>query len=84
MSIALTKRRIVGAAAAGLAASLTLSLAAPAGAVTTRSTAGLFGASDATYDGVYRQLKVTVKGSGLTVRTRTGYYAKADDKRTSL
>ena len=55
MSIALTKRRIVGAAAAGLAASLTLSLAAPAGAVTTRSTAGLFGASDATYDGVYRQ-----------------------------
>ncbi len=35
-------------------------------------------------DGVYRQLKVTVKGSGLTVRTRTGYYAKADDKRSSL
>ena len=35
-------------------------------------------------DGAYRQLKVTVKGSGLAVRTRTGYYAKADDKRSSL
>lgn len=32
-------------------------------------------------DGAYRQIKVTVKGSGLTVRTRTGYYAKGDDKR---
>jgi VWFA-related protein len=29
-------------------------------------------------DGAYRQLKVTVKGVGLTVRTRSGYYAKAD------
>lgn len=55
MSIALAKRRIVGAAAAGLAAGLTLSLAAPVGAVTTRSTPGLFGSSDPTYDGVYRQ-----------------------------
>ena len=35
-------------------------------------------------DGSYRQLKVTVKGNGLTVRTRTGYYAKPDDKRSSL
>ncbi len=32
-------------------------------------------------DGAYRQLKVTVKNSGLTVRTRTGYYAKGDEKR---
>ncbi|MBI2688843.1 MAG: VWA domain-containing protein [Acidobacteria bacterium] len=35
-------------------------------------------------DGSYRQLKVTVKGGGLTVRTRTGYYAKGDEKRSSL
>lgn len=35
-------------------------------------------------DGSYRQLKVTVKGSGLTVRTRTGYYAKGDEKRSAL
>jgi VWFA-related protein len=35
-------------------------------------------------DGAYRQLKVTVKGSGLTVRTRTGYYAKGDEKRSAL
>jgi VWFA-related protein len=31
-------------------------------------------------DGQYRQLKVTVRGSGLTVRTRSGYYAKGNDK----
>lgn len=35
-------------------------------------------------DGAYRQLKVTVKGSGLTVRTRSGYYAKGDEKRSAL
>lgn len=35
-------------------------------------------------DGAYRQLKVTVKGSGLTVRTRTGYYAKGDTKISAL
>lgn len=35
-------------------------------------------------DGGFRQLKVTVKGSGLTVRTRSGYYAKGDEKRSSL
>jgi len=35
-------------------------------------------------DGGYRQLKVTVKGSGLTVRTRSGYYAKGDEKRSAL
>jgi VWFA-related protein len=32
-------------------------------------------------DGGYRQIKVTVKGAGLNVRTRTGYYAKADEKK---
>ena len=31
-------------------------------------------------DGSYRQIKVPVKGAGLTVRTRTGYYAKPDEK----
>lgn len=31
-------------------------------------------------DGSYRQLKVTVKGSGLNVRTRSGYYAKGAPK----
>lgn len=35
-------------------------------------------------DGAYRQIKVTVKGSGLNVRTRSGYYAKGDDKRSAL
>ncbi|MEO6758687.1 MAG: VWA domain-containing protein [Saprospiraceae bacterium] len=35
-------------------------------------------------DGGYRQLKVTVKGNGLTVRTRSGYYAKGDEKRSAL
>jgi len=35
-------------------------------------------------DGSFRQLKVTVKGNGLTVRTRTGYYAKGEEKRSSL
>jgi VWFA-related protein len=35
-------------------------------------------------DGAYRQIKVTVKGNGLTVRTRSGYYAKGDDKRSAL
>lgn len=35
-------------------------------------------------DGSYRQLKVTVKGSGLTVRTRSGYYAKGSDKVSTL
>jgi VWFA-related protein len=35
-------------------------------------------------DGAYRQLKVTVKGSGLNVRTRSGYYAKGDEKRSAL
>jgi Ca-activated chloride channel family protein len=35
-------------------------------------------------DGAYRKLNVTVKGNGLTVRTRTGYYAKGDEKRSAL
>jgi Ca-activated chloride channel homolog len=34
-------------------------------------------------DGSYRQIKVTVKGSGLSVRTRSGYYAKAGDNKVS-
>lgn len=34
-------------------------------------------------DGAFRQLKVTVKGSGLNVRTRTGYYAKGEEKLSS-
>jgi len=55
MSIALTKRRISGVAAATVAAALTLALVAPANAATVRSTTGLFGSSDATYDGVFRQ-----------------------------
>lgn len=65
MSIALlTKRRLTGAAAATIAAALTLSLAAPVNAVTARSNSGLFGSSDATYDGVYRQSMALL---GLTV-----------------
>jgi len=31
-------------------------------------------------DGAFRQLKVTVKGGGLSVRTRSGYYAKGDER----
>lgn len=50
-----TKRRIAAAVAAGIAASLTLAVAAPVGAVATRTTPGLFGSADPTYDGVYRQ-----------------------------
>lgn len=34
-------------------------------------------------DGAYRQIKVSVKGSGLTVRTRSGYYAKSGDTKVS-
>lgn len=55
MSIAITRRRLTGAAAATIATALTLTLAAPVNAVAVRSNSGLFGSADATFDGVYRQ-----------------------------